>query len=60
MIAAATSTPAPSTLLRLGRMSNLPTVWTNVMAGSVIAGGARPNQLALTMAAMTAFYVGGM
>jgi len=60
MIAAATSTPAPSTLLRLGRMSNLPTVWTNVMAGSVIAAGARPNQLALTMAAMTAFYVGGM
>jgi hypothetical protein len=60
MIAAATSMPAPSTLLRLGRMSNLPTVWTNVMAGSVIAGGAAPNQLVLTMAAMTAFYVGGM
>jgi 4-hydroxybenzoate polyprenyltransferase len=52
--------PAPSTLLRLGRMSNLPTVWTNVMAGSIIAGGAAPNQLVLTMAAMTAFYVGGM
>jgi UbiA prenyltransferase family len=60
MIAAVTSMPAPSTLLRLGRMSNLPTVWTNVIAGSVIAGGARPSQLALTMAAMTAFYVGGM
>jgi UbiA prenyltransferase family len=60
MIAAATSMPAPSTLLRLGRMSNLPTVWTNVMAGSVIAGGARPNQLVLTIAAMTAFYVGGV
>jgi 4-hydroxybenzoate polyprenyltransferase len=41
-------------------MSNLPTVWTNVMAGSVIAGGAGPNQFALTMTAMTAFYVGGM
>jgi 4-hydroxybenzoate polyprenyltransferase len=60
MIAATTSIPAPSTLLRLGRISNLPTVWTNVIAGSVIAGGATPNQLALTMTAMTAFYVGGM
>ena len=30
--------PSLSTLLRLGRISNLPTVWTNVLAGSVIAG----------------------
>lgn len=52
--------PALSTLLRLGRISNLPTVWTNVIAGSVIAGGARPDQLALILSAMTAFYVGGM
>ena len=52
--------PALSTLLRLGRMSNLPTVWTNVIAGSVIAGGGSPDQLALIVSAMTAFYVGGM
>jgi UbiA prenyltransferase family len=52
--------PAWSTLLRLGRISNLPTVWTNVIAGSVIAGGASPDQLALIASAMTAFYVGGM
>ena len=52
--------PALSTLLRLGRISNLPTVWTNVIAGSVIAGGASPDQLALIVSAMTAFYVGGM
>jgi 4-hydroxybenzoate polyprenyltransferase len=50
-----------STLLRLGRISNLPTVWTNVLAGSVIAGGAQfSNEIALIVVAMTAFYVGGM
>ena len=53
--------PSLSTLLRLGRISNIPTVWTNVLAGSVIAGGdRRPDQIALIMMAMTAFYVGGM
>jgi 4-hydroxybenzoate polyprenyltransferase len=53
--------PRLSTLLRLGRISNLPTVWTNVLAGSVIAGGDRnPGRMALIMLAMTAFYVGGM
>ena len=25
--------------LRLGRVSNLPTVWTNALAGIVLAGG---------------------
>jgi 4-hydroxybenzoate polyprenyltransferase len=52
--------PSLSTLLRLGRISNLPTIWTNVLAGSVIAGGHHPDQIALIMIAMTAFYVGGM
>jgi 4-hydroxybenzoate polyprenyltransferase len=53
--------PRLSTLLRLGRISNIPTVWTNVLAGSVIAGGDRdPGRIALIMLAMTAFYVGGM
>ena len=28
------------TLLRLGRVSNLPTVWTNVAAATLLAGGA--------------------
>jgi hypothetical protein len=61
MSAAAARMPGLSTLLRLGRISNLPTVWTNVLAGSVIAGsGYRPDQMALVMIAMTAFYVGGM
>jgi len=53
--------PPFSTLLRLGRISNVPTVWTNVLAGSVIAGGDQhPSEIALIVAAMTAFYVGGM
>jgi 4-hydroxybenzoate polyprenyltransferase len=60
MNAIAKPMPAWSTLLRLGRISNLPTVWTNVIAGSVIAGDARPDQLALIALAMTAFYIGGM
>jgi 4-hydroxybenzoate polyprenyltransferase len=58
---AAVRMPRLSTLLRLGRISNIPTVWTNVIAGSVIAGGDRnPGRIALIMLAMTAFYVGGM
>jgi len=53
--------PSLSTLLRLGRISNLPTIWTNVLAGSVIAGGsAHGDDVALIVIAMTAFYVGGM
>jgi UbiA prenyltransferase family len=53
--------PRLSTLLRLGRISNIPTVWTNVLAGSVIAGGDwNPGRIALIMLAMTTFYVGGM
>ncbi len=35
------ATPAISwvTLLKLGRVSNLPTVWTNTLAGTLVAGG---------------------
>src|SRR5215207_3515893 len=49
------------TLLRLGRVSNLPTVWTNSVAATVLAGGdplsaGTPS----VVAAMTVFYVGGM
>jgi hypothetical protein len=50
-----------ATLLRLGRVSNLPTVWTNVLAGTVLAGAEWRNwRTALVLAAMTLFYVGGM
>jgi 4-hydroxybenzoate polyprenyltransferase len=49
------------TLLRLGRVSNLPTVWTNALAATVIAGGDPLSPRAgLALLAMTLFYVGGM
>jgi 4-hydroxybenzoate polyprenyltransferase len=50
-----------ATLLKLGRVSNLPTVWTNVLAGAVLSGGDWRNwRLGLMLAAMSSFYVGGM
>ena len=58
-----TSTSAPSleTLLKLGRVSNLPTVWTNVLAGTVLAAGAVQGwRTGLVMLAMSLFYIGGM
>ena len=50
------------TLLRLGRVSNLPTVWTNALAGAVLASGGAPDPGATLMAALalTLFYEGGM
>lgn len=60
MTAIARSVPAVSTLLRLGRVSNLPTVWTDVTAAAVIAGTERIDALVLIIPAMTAFYIGGM
>lgn len=47
-------------LLRLARVSNLPTVWSNVLAASVLAGGLEPRTLACVLAAMSALYMGGM
>ena len=53
--------PAPGALLRLGRVSNLPTVWTNVIAATAIAGGdPLSRRTGLVLLAMTLFYVGGM
>ncbi len=47
--------------LRLGRVSNLPTVWSNCLAGAALAGSdAEPAALGSLMGAMSAFYVGGM
>jgi 4-hydroxybenzoate polyprenyltransferase len=53
--------PVPLTLLRLGRVSNLPTVWTNVLAGAVLAGADWHDwRLAPALIAMSLLYVGGM
>lgn len=50
--------------LRLGRVSNLPTVWTNVVAAAALAtvGAERPGAITLVglAALVSAFYVGGM
>lgn len=49
------------TALRLGRVSNLPTVWTNTLAGAVLAGsGGEGAQFALMLLAFSLFYTGGM
>ena len=50
-----------SVALRLGRVSNLPTVWTNGLAGAALAG-ADPWQTAtpVLLLALSLFYVGGM
>src|SRR4029453_13938866 len=47
--------------LRLGRVSNLPTVWTNTLTGIVLAGGsiADPRTPPL-LVALSLFYVAGM
>jgi 4-hydroxybenzoate polyprenyltransferase len=61
MAVAASSAGSLATLLKLGRVSNLPTVWTNVLAGTVLAGGDwRGPRTALVVVAMSLFYVGGM
>lgn len=47
--------------LKLGRISNLPTVWTNTVAAIVLAGATVTSSATpLLLAAMTLFYLGGM
>lgn len=47
--------------LRLGRVSNLPTIWSNVLAGAVLSGALHPLGRALPlMLALSLFYVAGM
>ena len=50
-----------STFLKLGRVSNLPTVWSNTLAGVILAGAVGLNPFVLLLAlAMTLAYIGGM
>ncbi len=61
MAVAAVGTGSLTALAKLGRVSNLPTVWTNVLAGTVLAGGDwQTLRTAAVLAAMSLFYVGGM
>lgn len=49
-------------ILRLGRISNLPTVWTNALAGAVLGAGGAPDVAPVLIAAvaLSLFYEGGM
>ena len=50
-----------TTYLKIGRVSNLPTVWTNVLAGAFLSGHAADVPTLLwVMLAITLFYTGGM
>ncbi|MEO0680364.1 MAG: UbiA family prenyltransferase [Pseudomonadota bacterium] len=50
-----------TTILKLGRVSNLPTVWTNLLAGAALTGHAFGyGPMILAGLALSAFYVGGM
>ena len=48
------------TLLVLGRVSNLPTVWSNCLAGWLLSGGGDWTRFALLCFGATCLYVGGM
>jgi len=55
------------TLLKLGRVSNLPTVWSNTLAGAVLAGTSMQGALSIPLLlaisllfAMSLAYIGGM
>ncbi len=48
------------TLLILGRVSNLPTVWSNCLAGWLLAGAGPAGRLALLTVGASFLYIGGM
>ena len=49
------------TLLTLGRTSNLPTVWSNMLAGAVLSGATfGPAPMLVLLLCGSAFYEGGM
>jgi 4-hydroxybenzoate polyprenyltransferase len=50
----------PATALKLARISNLPTVWSNVLAAAAITGAPLSPEVALVALAMSLFYTGGM
>lgn len=47
-------------LLVLGRVSNLPTVWSNCLAGWLLGGGGAISNLLIACLGTTCIYVGGM
>src|SRR6266498_4494191 len=54
------TTPYWRTLLILGRVSNLPTVWSNCLAGWLLGGGGSGWKFFLLSLGGTCLYVGGL
>ena len=54
------SAPPLRTLLLLGRVSNLPTVWSNCLAGWWLGGGGNFWKLPFLLLGVSALYTGGM
>ena len=52
--------PLLRTLLILGRVSNLPTVWSNCLAGWLLAGGGAWSRFAVLCGGASLLYIGGM
>jgi 4-hydroxybenzoate polyprenyltransferase len=52
--------PSPRTFLVLGRVSNLPTVWSNCLAGWWLGGATNLQSLPFLIAGVSFLYVGGM
>src|SRR6266404_7405681 len=52
--------PSLRTLQVLGRVSNLPTVWSNCLAGWWLGGAGHPEKLPLLFVGATLLYIGGM
>lgn len=52
--------PKWRTLLILGRVSNLPTVWSNCLAGWTLGHGGQWRGLAAAVVSVTFLYIGGM
>lgn len=55
-----TRKPYWRTLLILGRVSNLPTVWSNCLAGWILAGGGLWERFFLLSSGASLLYLGGM
>jgi len=60
MTAISLAQPRAAAWLRLGRVSNLPTVWTNVWAAAALTGIGWSMATLAAAIAMTMMYVGGM
>src|SRR3954452_796413 len=58
---ASSRAPLWRTLLVLGRVSNLPTVWSNCLAAWLLGGGGKNwDRFALVCSGATLLYIGGM